>query len=194
MLADMILLWLVCHDSGKPWTFICSLILWWFDWCYISSCKCIAMGIVLDLPAGLNQLQMKLKPKSLSHLATSCTTMQLTGCGQHKRPFPHTINKCFFKINIVWNYLYNMGNAMVIIYENSHRLLEQIVKGTQTMFLTDMHAQTQYAHWVGGEKSTPIFYLSKSQIQAKVMHSDILNLRVWLLKRVTGKNWEVKRW
>lgn len=50
---------------------------------------------------------------------------------------------------------------MVIIYENNHRVLEEILKCTQATFncVTDMHTQTQYAHSASSGKSTWVIYL-----------------------------------
>ncbi len=61
-----------------------------------------------------------------------------------------------------------MGNTTVIIYENSHRGLEELVKGTLLLTASQISMQAQHVHSVSGGKSARMFYISKSQIQSKL--------------------------
>lgn len=53
--------------------------------------------------------------------------MQLTGCGRHE-------GLIFLEYNLILRgYLNSTGNTMVIIYENKHRVIREIVKRLQTV-------------------------------------------------------------
>ena len=67
------------------------------------------------------------------------TNMQLTGCGQHKGPtlllFAMSLSPSF--PSKYESYLYNMGNTMVIIYENSFKGDSQRLPGLNS--ITNVH-------------------------------------------------------